>query len=75
MSKQQYSHPDTVCIHAGKTGLNPHGALTTPLYQTSTFVFDSAEQGAATALWLATREFNAGDTTGVLWEDNQIVQW
>ena len=35
----------------------------------------SAEQGAATALWLATREFNAGDTTGVLWEDNQIVQW
>jgi type I restriction enzyme R subunit len=35
----------------------------------------SAEEGAATALWLATREFNAGDTTGVLWEDNQIVQW
>ena len=46
MSKQ-YSHPDTVCIHVGKTGLNPHGALATPLYQTSTFVFDSAEQGAA----------------------------
>jgi hypothetical protein len=20
-------------------------------------------------------EFNAGDTTGVLWEDNKIVQW
>lgn len=35
----------------------------------------SAEEGAATALWLATREFNAGDTTGVLWEDNQVVQW
>ena len=35
----------------------------------------SAEEGAATALWLATREFNPGDTTGVLWEDNQIVQW
>lgn len=35
----------------------------------------SAEEGAATALWLATREFNAGDTTGVLWEDNQIVDW
>lgn len=35
----------------------------------------SAEEGAATALWLATREFNAGDTTGVLWEDNHIVQW
>jgi NAD(P)-dependent dehydrogenase (short-subunit alcohol dehydrogenase family) len=35
----------------------------------------TAEEGAATALWLATREFSAGDTTGVLWEDKQIVQW
>ena len=35
----------------------------------------SAEEGAACALWLATREFNPGDTTGVLWEDNQIVEW
>jgi NAD(P)-dependent dehydrogenase (short-subunit alcohol dehydrogenase family) len=35
----------------------------------------TAEQGAACALWLATREFNPGDTTGVLWEDNQIVEW
>ena len=32
-------------------------------------------EGAACALWLATREFNPGDTTGVLWEDNQIVEW
>jgi NAD(P)-dependent dehydrogenase (short-subunit alcohol dehydrogenase family) len=35
----------------------------------------TAEEGAACALWLATREFNAGDTTGVLWEGNQIVEW
>jgi len=35
----------------------------------------SAEEGAACALWLATREFHPGDTTGVLWEDNQIVEW
>ncbi len=35
----------------------------------------SAEEGAATAIWLATREFNSGDTTGVLWEDQQIVPW
>ena len=35
----------------------------------------TAEEGAACALWLATREFNPGDTTGVLWEDNQIVDW
>lgn len=35
----------------------------------------SAAEGAATAVWLATREFSAGDTTGVLWEDQQIVPW
>ena len=35
----------------------------------------SAEEGAATAIWLATREFNEGDVTGVLWEDQQIVPW
>jgi NAD(P)-dependent dehydrogenase (short-subunit alcohol dehydrogenase family) len=35
----------------------------------------SAEEGAACALWLVTREFNPGDTTGALWEDNQIVEW
>jgi NAD(P)-dependent dehydrogenase (short-subunit alcohol dehydrogenase family) len=35
----------------------------------------TAQQGAATAIWLALREFNQGDTTGVLWEDNEIVPW
>jgi len=35
----------------------------------------SAEEGAECAVWLATREFNTGDTTGVLWEDRQIVEW
>lgn len=35
----------------------------------------SAEEGAATAIWLATRPFNAGDVTGVLWEDQKIVHW
>ena len=41
----------------------------------------SAEEGAETAIWLATREFDkASDdfqkhTTGVLWEDRQVVPW
>ena len=35
----------------------------------------SAEEGAETAIWLATREFNSGDTTGVLWEDREVVPW
>jgi NAD(P)-dependent dehydrogenase (short-subunit alcohol dehydrogenase family) len=41
----------------------------------------SAEEGAATAIWLAIRTFNAAGTTdqekltGVLWEDQQVVPW
>lgn len=35
----------------------------------------SAAEGAETAIWLATRAFNNGDTTGVLWEDRAIVPW
>lgn len=34
----------TVVVH-GNHGKNAAGALTTPIFQTSTFVFDSAEQG------------------------------
>ena len=36
----------------------------------------SAQEGAATAIWLATRDFDpTKDKTGLLWEDNQIVDW
>jgi 3-oxoacyl-[acyl-carrier protein] reductase len=41
----------------------------------------SAEEGAETAVWLATREYDKTsedfqkNTTGVLWEDHQIVPW
>ena len=36
----------------------------------------SAQEGAACAIWLATRPFSAGqDQTGVLWEDNEVVPW
>lgn len=40
-------HAETLCIHAGKTYDKQFGSLATPLFQTSTFVFDNAEQGAA----------------------------
>ena len=35
----------------------------------------SAEEGAATAIWLATRDFNPGDKTGLLWEDQEVIEW
>jgi methionine-gamma-lyase len=41
MSNMKFS---TRAVHAGYQK-NEHGALATPIYQTSTFIFDSAEQG------------------------------
>lgn len=35
----------------------------------------SAQEGAETAIWLATREFKSGDMTGVLWEDREVIPW
>ena len=36
----------------------------------------SAEEGAETAIWLATRKLLPGESqTGLLWEDHQVVPW
>ena len=36
----------------------------------------SVEEGADTAIWLATREFDfATDKTGLLWEERQVIDW
>lgn len=43
--KNKFKHIETAAIHAGKVKDEQYGSLTTPIYQTSTFVFDSAEQG------------------------------
>jgi methionine-gamma-lyase len=40
-------HQETQVIHAGSVGDPVFGALSTPIHQTSTFVFDSVAQGAA----------------------------
>lgn len=37
----------TRAIHAGHDKSDPHGALTSPIYMTSTFQFETAEQGGA----------------------------
>ncbi len=37
----------TKCVHAGEAPDPSYGSHTTPIYQTSTFVFDNAEQGAS----------------------------
>ncbi|KZN34879.1 methionine gamma-lyase [Pseudoalteromonas luteoviolacea S2607] len=40
-------HDQTNCIHGPNHFEDPHGALTAPLYQSSTFKFENAAQGAA----------------------------
>lgn len=73
---------------AHETGLGARGVLvdaTCPNHsQTDMGGADaprSAEEGAETAVWLATRDFHKSsedfqkNTTGVLWEDHQIVPW
>lgn len=42
---QQVNHIETQAIHAGRIDDEQFGSLATPLYQTSTFVFDKAETG------------------------------
>lgn len=39
-------HKDTSTVHTGYDSSAHHGSLAVPLYQTSTYAFDTAEQGA-----------------------------
>ena len=39
-------HIETKAIHAGRINDEQFGSLATPLYQTSTFIFENAQQGA-----------------------------
>src|SRR5512141_459035 len=48
--KQHGDHPlrpETLAIHAGMQSEPAYGAVSVPIFQSSTFAFDSAEQGAA----------------------------
>ena len=47
MSDPKKQRPETTAIHAGLDHHEKHGAVSVPIYQSSTFFFNSAEQGAA----------------------------
>ncbi|SEL68240.1 methionine-gamma-lyase [Colwellia chukchiensis] len=42
----EHKNIETQAIHAGRINDQQFGSLATPLYQTSTFIFDNAQQGA-----------------------------
>jgi len=45
--KHRFENPGTAVIHAGQEPGPGYGGVSIPLYQSSTFSFESAEQGAA----------------------------
>ena len=45
--QEKKQHIETQAIHAGRINDEQFGSLATPLYQTSTFIFDTAKQGAS----------------------------
>ena len=47
MIKHTPMSPETAVIHAGQEPDPVYGGVSVPIYQSSTFAFDSAEQGAA----------------------------
>lgn len=46
ISMKNKTHIETQAIHAGRINDEQFGSLATPLYQTSTFIFENAQQGA-----------------------------
>lgn len=47
MSHKTFKSPETSVIHAGQGPDPVYGGVSVPIYQSSTFAFESAEQGAA----------------------------
>lgn len=54
MGKKEFGF-ETTSIH-GHSGKNQHGSLITPIYATSTYIFDSTAQGATLAVSLGATE-------------------
>jgi methionine-gamma-lyase len=46
VSSNKSYHLNTLAIHAGQSLEQEHGSVTTPIYQTSTFAFHNADEGA-----------------------------
>ncbi|MDS9471764.1 methionine gamma-lyase [Sporosarcina pasteurii] len=65
--KEESLHEDTVVVHTGYDAKLHHGSLSVPLYQTSTFSFETAEQGESRF---------AGDEAGLIYSrlGNPTVQ-
>ncbi|NND82653.1 MAG: O-acetylhomoserine aminocarboxypropyltransferase/cysteine synthase [Gammaproteobacteria bacterium] len=47
MSRSSYYHPDTVALHSGYVPESDHGSRAVPIYQTTSYVFDSVSEASS----------------------------
>ena len=47
MSRSSYLKPDTVALHTGYVPESDHGSRAVPVYQTTSYVFDSVSEGSS----------------------------
>jgi O-acetylhomoserine (thiol)-lyase len=47
MSKSSYYHPDTVALHSGYVPESDHGSRAVPIYQTTSYVFESVSDASS----------------------------
>ncbi len=47
MSQSSFYHPDTVALHSGYSPESDHGSRAVPIYQTTSYVFESVDQASS----------------------------
>lgn len=47
MGRSSYYHPDTMALHSGYVPESDHGARAVPIYQTTSYVFDSVDDASS----------------------------
>ena len=47
MGRSSYYHPDTIALHSGYVPEGDHGARAVPIYQTTSYVFDSVDDASS----------------------------
>ena len=47
MGRSSYYHPDTIALHSGYVPESDHGARAVPIYQTTSYVFDSVDDASS----------------------------
>jgi cystathionine beta-lyase/cystathionine gamma-synthase len=47
MSRSSYLKPDTVALHTGYVPESDHGSRAVPVYQTTSYVFESVSEGSS----------------------------